>query len=254
MKHFESYAKASCLHLCSRVYERLPRELRDMVYQNLLLTTARNVPASPACEPIYSSPREHFWRVEYVGKVTIAELLEIWYRSTRLHLGLDIGFLERFLSERVDYLDVPRNQLVSKISVTLDHRDILSCVNNQEDCKTTSSPRKRLLERLGYLFQMKEGASIHFYAYRPNYQTQMLFSLSAVASYHQSLLKDTTSPIFDSIHRLKDCGYSIAAAVSDGAAILWPQDHQLYHLQVGRDLGSDESYFYPNSDVNMIWR
>lgn len=253
MKHFETYGKASCRYLSQQICKTLPRELRDMIYDSILANETINVPASPTCDPIYAPHRAHYWRHEYVGREGLAELLEVWYRSVRFHIGMDIGFLERFLSANVSYLNVPRFRSISKISIKLDQRDSLAKMTQSEDDTRAFSPRKRLIERLGFLFQLKRGASIHIYAKRPSSWTYMPEKSFSTREF-QNLLRDITTPIISTLRRLKQSGYSVEIAVEDNAPFQWPQIHQLYTLEGNRDVSLNDIYFRPEGEVDLVWR
>ncbi len=255
MDHAERYAKASCYHLCQNVRNRLPRELRDIVYDYLLCDEKRDVSAVGGgndCEPIHAKIRFHFWGPEYVGLPMLTELLETWYKSTRLHLGLDIGFLDDFLMEKVDFIDVPRHQLLSKILITLDQRDLVSYRNKVvEDRFKAFSPYARLLERLEALFLLREGASIHIHPYRPITGFIRRPSLQDV-DVPKRVLIDITTPIFDTLRRLKNAGYSITAVMSDDPIPQW--SYQLWNLEIDNGIVSDGVYYHPEGETALVWR
>lgn len=253
MRHFDTYGKASCRQLSQTVYETLPRELRDMVYDNILSDETRNVLASPTCDPFHAEHRAHYWRTEYVGREVLVELLEVWYRYVRFHIGMDIGFLESFLSAKVTYLNIPRCHLISKISIKLDRRDFPTISSRPKDDASALSPQKRLLERLGFLFQLKEGASIHIYANRPWTWTYADEGSFGPADFKNLMWKITT-PIFSILRRFKDSGYSVEIAVEDIAPFRWPQGHQLYVLENNREIALDDDYFYPKGYEDLVWR
>ena len=225
-----------------------------MIYDHILSHETRHIPASSTCEPIYANQPAHYWRTEYVGRTMLAELLVFWYGFVRLHLGLDIGFLERFLTARVNVLDMPRYCLLSKISITLDQRDLMSCKSASPGDKASFSPRKRLLQRLEYLFQLKEGVSIHIYAYRPIGRTYMLQDPRELLNDRERLLREVTAPISDTLARMKDCGYSIAIAVKDCMRDFPPQVHQLYHLEYVYDVAAEDIYCYTKGEINVVLR
>ena len=257
MDHFEAYGKASCRRLCQTMHDRLPRELRDIVYESLISGSMRDVSAAGGsdCEPIHTKNQAHYWRPEYAGKQMITELLETWYQSTRLHLGLDIGFLETFLFEKVDFLDIPRHRVISQISITLDRRDLVSCrheIQNEGEVKTFS-PHKRLLGRLEALFLLREGASIHIYPYRPNTWTEGPDS-PITHNPQKRLLQDITTPIFDTLRRLKHAGYVIAVAIGDKPLYTWSPHVQFYHLEVCKGDESDDNYIHPQGEAELVWR
>jgi len=95
-QYIEACAASSCRELCNTMQEKLPRELRDMVYQELLqdslhcVATADYDPtfrSKGATEPSTMQRYPHLSNPECVGKETLIEMAETWYRLCDFRLG-----------------------------------------------------------------------------------------------------------------------------------------------------------------------
>ena len=87
--YIEACAASSCRQLCNAMQEKLPRELRDMVYEELLqesLLCVGTVDCDPtlrsegATKPSTMQRCPHLSNPECVGKETLVEMAETWYR------------------------------------------------------------------------------------------------------------------------------------------------------------------------------
>jgi hypothetical protein len=87
-KYVEDYAQSSCFDLCSEMQARLPRELRDLVYESLLGETRSIDTHMMNKHPGILSSHRHLRNVGYVGKKTLAELAETWYH----HCEFDVDY------------------------------------------------------------------------------------------------------------------------------------------------------------------
>ncbi|CAO2658350.1 Nn.00g060730.m01.CDS01 [Neocucurbitaria sp. VM-36] len=100
---------SQCYALCKQMQQKLPRKLRDMVYENILEPQARTV--SPQD---FHGPKEypaglveldargisHIYNIEAVGPATLLELAETYYRmSTLFSAGLGLPWTHHHLRE-----------------------------------------------------------------------------------------------------------------------------------------------------------
>jgi len=97
------YAAAQCLPICTVVCDKLPRELRDMIYRHIigqsnifidreilldfLRPNGRSEGEDTPIFPTGISNRttiayEHLWDRDYSNKLFYSELIEAWYRNT----------------------------------------------------------------------------------------------------------------------------------------------------------------------------
>lgn len=136
-KELYLYAMESSKALCSKIYDQLPREIRDLVYDYLLgcfrIRVHGNVFYSECCcregiTPPYfhSQPASkldriadsHYWCVDIVGKGMQRELAEIWYRNGVFELGHQTSLLQRFLTEDRWGLGLSPSKLIKFVEVT----------------------------------------------------------------------------------------------------------------------------------------
>lgn len=123
------YAPVKCLSICTVTYDRLPREVRDMVYIYIIgestieidleildsaiypreyteRETARRFPARLL--KYIDTARVHLWDANYSGKLFSSELIETWYRHITFsfkHCQLVLEFLN---NSRFGYGVAPR--------------------------------------------------------------------------------------------------------------------------------------------------
>jgi hypothetical protein len=79
----ECYAQAICKSLCQMVTTKLPRELRDLVYEHSI--TPDIVYVGPQYltnegQPCENDRDAHHWDARYVGDAMAVELAQTWYR------------------------------------------------------------------------------------------------------------------------------------------------------------------------------
>ncbi|KAF2108564.1 hypothetical protein BDV96DRAFT_587433 [Lophiotrema nucula] len=82
------------------MYTKLPRELRNMVYEALCPTDELIRLADPVCGPIWAgSEQYHVLDSDYVGNEVAIEAAETYY--SRNHFDVDVGILDHFLSAQL---------------------------------------------------------------------------------------------------------------------------------------------------------
>ena len=95
-QYIEACAASSCRELCNAMQEKLPRELRDVVYEELLQESLYCI-GTADCDPTLRSERAtkpstmqrypHISNPACVGKETLIEMAETWYRLCDFQLG-----------------------------------------------------------------------------------------------------------------------------------------------------------------------
>lgn len=90
--HLKRYAMLSCRQLCDMVLTRLPRELRDLIYECLLPRTT--VDARPQWENSYDwwcdsqdlkmNTCDYYWQLQYGTHVLPAHCLDKFYMSNNM--------------------------------------------------------------------------------------------------------------------------------------------------------------------------
>jgi len=149
MANAVAYAKSECRDLCKKMYNRLPRELRDMVYSHILKnnviwvgqpqlktsTEARFAAQrahrfmglnDPSVEPeptkLYIDPTRHVHRhifdMEFVTYPILLELDESWYGETTFYLD-DPSHIPNFLARSPLSSELDVSDLVRKIRIIL---------------------------------------------------------------------------------------------------------------------------------------
>ncbi|KAF2117358.1 hypothetical protein BDV96DRAFT_644782 [Lophiotrema nucula] len=127
------YAKISCRFLCNKVMTRLPRELRDLVF-NILLQSCRHNEQSitellPWETAISMDNRKlgmsaydqwlfmHIWKQEFIGDAMFTELMEAWYKTTEF-FAWDCPEVSYFLREK-NKLATLNYQVVRKVNFSI---------------------------------------------------------------------------------------------------------------------------------------
>jgi hypothetical protein len=107
-KDCAQYAIMSCQILCSAIYGRLPREIRDMIHEYVA------TPDSPW----------HCWDPDYLGENTEHEVLETWYRAQVFKVKF--GYLRDNILPPKSRLTIERlHEFVTNIVFTVDpNRDL----------------------------------------------------------------------------------------------------------------------------------
>ena len=142
------YAAAQCLPICTMVCDKLPRELRDMIYQYIIGESIVRIDKAVLasflfCSEIGVKPMlpagftnrttiacEHLWDHDYSGKLFYSELFEAWYRNTTFSF-VECRLVPYFLNNsRFGYGVKPR-EWVRKIRITTTE-SVLSIYRGEE--------------------------------------------------------------------------------------------------------------------------
>lgn len=170
----QQYAKAECLALTHIVVTKLPRELRDMIYQHLSTRAFEQIEREhfrTTLDPLtrlysYDQARwkashfpSHFWDPAYVGAHFFSELVQNYYTTSTFVFGDDPDVLKRFLRKDELGLGLQPQDLVAHVQVHLNavafHRGSFRGYMFGQ----VRAP-ERLREVLGGLFDLKRGAKI----------------------------------------------------------------------------------------------
>jgi hypothetical protein len=95
-KYIESYAMSSCQAICEDMQKKLPRELRDNIYECIIGKDIVHKVTTKYSRRLEDTYNTHFCDAKYMGRITKSELAETWYRLVlfKIPSGVDI---ERFL-------------------------------------------------------------------------------------------------------------------------------------------------------------
>lgn len=212
-KQIELYARASCRDLCRMVQEKLPRELRDEIYQ--YITTSTNVrvynegpiPFTPT-HPYSEDPshheimnpeyRQHYWDTDFIGQQTRMELAEYHYRtacfSFKTRSVCVITPIEKFL--QIDHLGLrfPPSKYLSKVELSFWAQDLFH----------RSLVKQDILQDMEDLFHLKTGATVSF-------KLSQVMDCDSDDMY--SPVKESVTTIFPITSRLNKARYNVTVRV-----------------------------------------
>ncbi|KAI8931527.1 hypothetical protein NX059_011184 [Plenodomus lindquistii] len=151
--YIKAYSAADCLALIDKIQEKLPLELREMVYGNMLpdrITRAKN-------------STRHLLKPGFADPITKYELHSLWYKTSILGVqGLDA--LHELLKHGLCGLQLSPQSLIRKVEV-YDFSDG-KCLEHAHDdglgkfwCRDA---RAQGIHEAGCLFDLRHGAHIMF--------------------------------------------------------------------------------------------
>ncbi|KAF2680758.1 hypothetical protein K458DRAFT_406921 [Lentithecium fluviatile CBS 122367] len=114
----DKFAGLSCRALCQAMLNRLPRELRDLIYRYLVLEN-KGPRAHVVMEPFWKQPlsctrsddpnftpsrleHNHFFNLEFVGPTFLHELGQVWYSTCNFLLLGDKSLFAHMLGPCID--------------------------------------------------------------------------------------------------------------------------------------------------------
>ncbi|KAH7397392.1 hypothetical protein BKA66DRAFT_556948 [Pyrenochaeta sp. MPI-SDFR-AT-0127] len=170
----EQVAEAECNQLSHHVITKLPREIRDMIYQHLSTRNPEHIEREhfrTTLDPVtrlysYDHARwkashfpDHFWNPRYVGDLFFRELVENYYRNSTFTFGDDPEVMKRFLSTDEMGINILPKDLVRNIEV---HLKAVSYDRGSFRGYMFGVPKKpeRLQAALDGLSELNEGARI----------------------------------------------------------------------------------------------
>lgn len=170
----EQLAKAECLELSNQIMNKLPREVRDMIYLHLSTRDKEIIEREhfrTTLDPLtrlysYDFERwkkqhfsEHFWNPEYISKPMYDELVENYYRTSTFVFSDDVGVMKRFLTTDEMRLGLLPKDLVSKVEIGL---NAVSYDRGSFRAYMFGVPKspERMREALDGIDQLKAGARV----------------------------------------------------------------------------------------------
>ncbi|KAI4935557.1 uncharacterized protein J4E92_002848 [Alternaria infectoria] len=189
-KHAEAVEKGrlTCLQLCAKLHTTLPRELRDMVYSEIIGPYYREIVTghrdwrkdviqstkmdfvNQGIRGLKSSEQSglKWWLDSYMGREVATEIVEAWYRGrtfcfSHRRLNLIPDFLERDVFSKglkpgliIQHMHVHVAEYQTKTDYFDELRDTLGKIENKDVNlhirlihRTSMSARRLQLERLG---------------------------------------------------------------------------------------------------------
>jgi hypothetical protein len=148
--------------LCENLQERLPRELRDIVYEHLLPPCDILIEATdflPLDDPESSRPRlisfPHLLEHDYLDAITRKEYAEAWYRFCTFQFA-STDLVGRFIHEDPWGMGLPVHQLARNFEIDIWHTD---CMHESIYKRRSNIDQPQLLD---CLLTVRSGARMVF--------------------------------------------------------------------------------------------
>ncbi|KAF2825270.1 hypothetical protein CC86DRAFT_41115 [Ophiobolus disseminans] len=191
------YAQAICQHFCKKVLAKLPRELRELVYEHVV--TPDYIYAGPQYLTRTGTPCEadrdaHYWDPEYVGEVMRVDLVQTWYRVSLFYFWdrpKNVEVIEHFMTHDRWGLGLKPYEHVARVRFdlgdTIIHHDFHQ---QQEPCipeqypMTITEPLKKMAQfsfpnRVKFLIRIHTLGSLEHACFRGDQYCNMLEEIIA---------------------------------------------------------------------------
>ncbi|KAF2728143.1 hypothetical protein EJ04DRAFT_110093 [Polyplosphaeria fusca] len=173
MQSIHSFAQASCRELCDKVFKKLPRELRDIIYAYLIphgvgIAVRRSKSDTKDSPSYFTRPSlsnagrghlavEHYWDPTYVAKNMTREIAEVWYASCHFILKDDDPvLLSMFLEQDRWNMDIVPEKLFRSVEMPV----IWELKPNQMMRGGVYASGEDVCADLDLLFRLRKGAKI----------------------------------------------------------------------------------------------
>jgi hypothetical protein len=191
--HFEAQAKRECRQICETVYQRLPRELRNMVYDELITEKTATFYDGPDNIVLLANgcnELQYCFDAEYTGPDMLKDMIEeLNHRGARFDFRHRHALLGKAF-EQCSGLGFDLAPILTRVGVTINKRDL----------KT----REVMKERLKELYKMKKGAKVFFFIETSGKtKAQIVHSFSSVLRM-----------IFPVLQELEDAGYKVSVVMN----------------------------------------
>ncbi|KAI4605102.1 hypothetical protein J4E83_010837 [Alternaria metachromatica] len=204
------YAAAQCLPICTTVCAKLPRELRDMIYQYIIgesivridkkvlksFLFCSEIGVTPMCPAGFPNRTniayEHLWDRDYSGKLFYSEFIEAWYRNTTFSF-VECRLVPDFLNDPRFGYGVPPREWVRKIKIIriTTTESVLSIYRGEEkayNIKTGDLDNLKHLPKLTRVIFDFDAAFTSLPTYHDNYRRFVLTDLKEMFPKIQDLL------------------------------------------------------------------
>jgi hypothetical protein len=151
--HIDVQAKRQCRSLCKEVSDKLPRELRNIIYDDLITTNNatfyegpdKKIELANGCAPL-----QHYFNAEYTGNDMHRDVLEeLNHKGVRFDFRHRHGLLREAFTYYTSVHDTDLAKLMNNIGITLNLGD--------------TKDHELVTDHLKALFELRVGTSIHVF-------------------------------------------------------------------------------------------
>lgn len=196
-KATEAYNVAVCRNIGPAMYKRLPRELRDMVYE-YLTTSKLHTTSITAYLAVENSNTdilcpERYWRASVIGSEVAHELKESWYRNTTFRVDGNMSIKTLLDKDR--------------FGIGLEPRDLINKLTRQISVVgfSTKDGNVQTLLNLCELFLLRTVTQLHVNVYISHVRTAVM----------EDMLWVVLRLIRSTILRLRESGYQCSVTVDE---------------------------------------
>ena len=226
VQHIESYATSECRKLCNTLQQRLPIEMRELIYEFLLLEQSSYdikeyqmleggivyglaSPENPVRKRAYWTSKSHIIDHRYVGPVTKIEVAECWYRYCTFHVHASGDSHEWDLHEFSD--KDPLDPWKFGLAAIERMRHVKVHWSTSQNIGTMGPSLKHLVHKLETLFILPTAANITIRLWLGHSHLQHRDSVGRLTLRIATLL-----PLF---RRLIEAGYKLAIEMHDWSPV-----------------------------------
>jgi hypothetical protein len=190
--HIETQAKRQCRSLCERMSDKLPRELRNMVYQSIIMENNATFYDGPGETVKFAngcSTNQHCFDAEFTGSTMHKDLVEeLSYRNVRFDFRHRHALISAAFDQYASIHDLAN--AINNVGLTFNLRDLKG--------------RDIVLDHLKGVFEFRKGAHVHVFI-EADGRTQ--------AQIRRSFRRVLRS-IFMFLGRLKQSGYEVTVVMT----------------------------------------
>jgi hypothetical protein len=168
-KTLEPYAQVVCRHLCKKVFERLPRELRDLVYE--LVVEPDHIYAGPQYltnpgPPCENARGAHYFDARYVGETMRVEFIQMWYRVSLFYFwdkAKNHEVIERFMTYDRWQVGLKPHENISRVQFNVGGNATDYGSDGPFSNRVSEQSRARLIAPFKTITQFRFPHRVHFF-------------------------------------------------------------------------------------------
>ncbi|KAF1850370.1 uncharacterized protein K460DRAFT_400437 [Cucurbitaria berberidis CBS 394.84] len=207
--HIKPYAALRCYAICDDMQCKLPREIREMIYDSLIVDRLVSIDEEDfkpikeleATRPLLSNCK-YLLDPAFADPATKYEVLEFWYKSCTFHFESE-GFVNKLVEQDFWDLQLPVYDLVKKIAVQVWYPEVL----RKTEARYYNN-RAIALKELECLFALKPRT--HITLILPTEKSRAIWDYT---DEDIQLLVSFYSEVFPLAERLIDSGYRLSVEV-----------------------------------------